>query len=113
MYLQRLQLSNFKNYETCELEFSTAINCFVGNNGVGKTNILDAVHYLSLAKSFFSQSELQSIRHGDDFFIVSGIFSHDAGDDTISCSFVRQKQKTLKCNGKEYERITDHIGRFP
>lgn len=113
MYLQHIQLTNFKNFESADLQFSPSINCFIGNNGVGKTNILDAVHYLSLAKSFFSQGEVQSIRHGEDFFIVSGTFSHDAGDDTISCSFVRQKQKTLKCNSKEYERISEHIGRFP
>jgi DNA replication and repair protein RecF len=113
MYLQRLQLTNFKNYEHNELDFSPGINCFVGNNGVGKTNILDAIHYLSLAKSFFSQIEVLSIRHGDEFFIINGLFRNEEREDTIVCSYVKQKQKSLRCNGKEYERLSDHIGRYP
>ncbi|MBE0675724.1 MAG: DNA replication and repair protein RecF [Bacteroidales bacterium] len=113
MHLHRLQLTNFKNYEHNDLEFSPGINCFVGNNGVGKTNILDAIHFLSLAKSFFSQTEGQNIRHGEDFFIVNGVISHESGDDTVICSFIRNRQKSLKRNGKEYERLSDHIGKYP
>jgi DNA replication and repair protein RecF len=113
MHLHRLVLTNFKNYENSELEFSPRINCFVGNNGVGKTNILDAIHYLSMTKSFFNSVENMSIRHGEDFFIVSGVFNGEDGDSNIVCSFMKQKQKSLKCNGKEYERFSDHVGRYP
>jgi len=113
MHLQSLHLTNFKNYGECQLEFSSGINCFVGNNGVGKTNVLDAIHYLSLTKSFFNQTEGLSIQHDKDFFIINGVFSDDYGEDIIVCSFVRQKQKTVKRNGKEYERLSDHIGRYP
>ncbi|MFO7574633.1 MAG: DNA replication/repair protein RecF [Bacteroidales bacterium] len=113
MHLQSLHLTNFKNYGECDLDFSPGINCFVGNNGVGKTNVLDAIHYLSLTKSFFNQTEGLSIQHDKDFFIINGVFSDDYGEDSIVCSFIRQKQKTVKRNGKEYERLSDHIGRYP
>ena len=75
MYLKKLILTNFKNYELGELEFSPKINCFVGNNGVGKTNILDAIHYLSLTKSFFNSIDSISIKHGEDYFIIQGTFA--------------------------------------
>lgn len=113
MHLQRLHLTNFKNYGECELEFSPGINCFVGNNGVGKTNVLDAIHYLSLTKSFFNQTESLSIHHDQDFFIINGVFSDKSGEDNIICSYIRQKQKTVKRNGKEYDRLSEHIGRYP
>jgi DNA replication and repair protein RecF len=113
MYLKRLQLANFKNYEQTELEFSPRINCFVGNNGVGKTNILDAIHYLSLTKSFFNNIDSISIRHGEDYFIIDGIFESDGEEDRIYCAFQKQKQKVMKKNGKEYQKLSDHIGRYP
>jgi len=113
MHLKRLSLTNFKNYSQADLEFSPRINCIVGNNGVGKTNILDAVHYLSLTKSFFNNIDSVSIRHNEDFFIIQGLFSKDGEEDNIFCSFHRHKQKMLKRNGKEYERLSDHIGRYP
>jgi DNA replication and repair protein RecF len=113
MYLKRLSLTNFKNYSQAELEFSPKINCFVGNNGVGKTNILDAIHYLSLTKSFFNNIDSISIRNDEDFFIIQGMFVKDGEEDNIFCSFHRQKNKMLKRNGKEYERLSDHVGRYP
>ena len=113
MHLKRLSLTNFKNYSQADLEFSPRINCIVGNNGVGKTNILDAVHYLSLTKSFFNNIDSVSIRHNEDFFIIQGLFSKDGEEDNIFCSFHRHKQKMLKRNGKEYERLSDHVGRYP
>lgn len=113
MHLQRLVLTNFKNYENIDLVFSPRINCFVGNNGVGKTNILDAIHYLSLTKSFFSSVEGMNIKHGEDFFIINGSFSSESGSFEIVCSFVKQKQKSLKCNGKEYDKFSDHVGKYP
>jgi DNA replication and repair protein RecF len=113
MYLKKLSLTNFKNYEHGELEFSPKINCFVGNNGVGKTNILDAIHYLSLTKSFFYSIDSISIKHGEDYFIVQGTFKRDQEEDIIYCAFQKQKQKSLKRNGKEYQKLSDHVGRYP
>ena len=113
MYLKRLSLTNFKNYELNELEFSPKINCFVGNNGVGKTNILDAIHYLSLTKSFFNNIDSISIRHGEDYFIIQGTFVRDEEDEHIYCAFQKGKQKLLKRNGKEYQKLSDHVGRYP
>jgi DNA replication and repair protein RecF len=113
MYLRKLALTNFKNYELNELEFSPKINCFTGNNGVGKTNILDAIHYLSLTKSFFNNIDSISIRHGEDYFIIQGTFAKEGEEDNIYCAFQRQKQKLLKRNNKEYQKLSDHIGRYP
>jgi len=113
MHLKKLSLSNFKNYEQAEIEFSPRINCFVGNNGVGKTNILDAVHYLSLTKSFFNVIDSISIRHGEDFFIITGTFVKDGEEDQIYCAFQKQKQKVMKKNGREYQKLSSHIGKYP
>ncbi len=113
MYLKKLSLTNFKNYSQADLEFSPKINCFVGNNGVGKTNILDAIHYLSLTKSFFNNIDSVSIKHDEDYFIIQGLFDRGGEADNICCSFQRQKQKVLKRNGKDYQRMTDHVGKYP
>jgi DNA replication and repair protein RecF len=113
MYLKKLSLTNFKNYGQADLEFSPKINCFVGNNGVGKTNILDAIHYLSLTKSFFNNIDSTNIRHSEEYFIIQGSFSRNNDEDSVFCSFHRQKQKILKRNGKDYSRLSDHVGRYP
>jgi len=113
MYLKKLSLTNFKNYTRADLEFSSKINCFVGNNGVGKTNILDAIHYLSLSKSFFNNIDNISIKHDEDFFSIQGLFIRDNEENNIFCFFQKQKQKVLKHNGKEYQRLSDHVGKYP
>jgi DNA replication and repair protein RecF len=113
MHLRKLMLTNFKNYELEEIDLSPGINCFTGNNGVGKTNILDAIHYLSLTKSFFNSVDSISIRHGEDYFIIRGNFSVNDEEDEIFCSFQKQKPKMLKRNSKEYQKLSDHIGRYP
>jgi DNA replication and repair protein RecF len=113
MYLKKLSLTFFKNYDQAELEFSPKINCFVGNNGVGKTNILDAIHYLSLTKSFFNNIDSVNIRHNEAYFIVQGIFVQDDEENNIFCSFHKEKQKVLRRNGKEYHKLSDHVGRYP
>jgi len=113
MYLKKISLTNFKNYEQTDLEFSPKINCIVGNNGVGKTNILDAIHYISLTKSFFNNIDSISIRHGEDYFIIQATLVRNGEEDQISCAFHRQKQKVLKKNGKEYQRLSDHVGKYP
>jgi len=114
MYLQRLTINNFKNYEEADLAFSGKINCFVGNNGVGKTNLLDAIHYLSVTKSFFNLADNQNIKHDSPFFAIHGTYV-TGGDttDLVSCIQQRNQKKQLKINKKEYDRMADHIGRFP
>lgn len=113
MYLKRLILTNFKNYDSCELEFSSGINCFTGKNGVGKTNILDAIHYLSLTKSFFNYSDSINVRHGEDFFIIRGSFANNEVQEEVLCTYQKHKPKQFKRNSKEYQKLSDHIGRFP
>jgi DNA replication and repair protein RecF len=113
MWLQRLSLLNFKNYEEAELKFSKTVNAFTGNNGAGKTNLLDAIHYLSLCKSYFNPIDTQQIRQGADFFMVQGTFDLKAKDETIACSLKRNQKKQFKRNKKEYQRLADHIGLFP
>lgn len=114
MYLKKLVLINFKNIAQAEITLSERLNCFVGDNGAGKTNVLDAVYYLSMSKSALSMTDGQSVRHGEDFFVVEGTYAGDSGSsDTVNCSFLRRSGKVLKLNGKEYDRMADHVGRFP
>ena len=114
MYLKKLVLINFKNIAQAEITLSERLNCFVGDNGAGKTNVLDAVYYLSMSKSALSMTDGQSVRHGEDFFVVEGTYAGDSGsNDTVNCSFLRRSGKVLKLNGKEYGRMADHVGRFP
>ena len=102
MYLDRLTLSNFKNYVESDLSFSPKMNCFVGDNGVGKTNILDAIHYLSLTKSYFSPVDSNSVRHGEDYFIVKGFFPAEGErEDEVYCGFQHNRRKVIKINSKE------------
>jgi len=114
MYLKKISLLNFKNIAQEELAFCPGINCLVGDNGAGKTNVVDAVHYLSMCKSSLQMTDGQSIRHGADFFLVEGDYRTDEGRaERIVCSFSRKGGKVLKRNGKEYERLADHVGLLP
>jgi len=113
MYLKHLQLSNFRNYEENEFDFHENVNCFVGKNGSGKTNLLDAIHYLSFCKSAFSSQDTYSVRFNCDFFAIHGLFvSLDNRDTKIGCVF-KNGRKIVKSNQKEYQRLSDHIGLFP
>lgn len=112
-FLQKLSLINFRNYEEASLEFSSKINCFAGNNGVGKTNILDSIHYLSLCKSFFNNSDAQNIRHDQPFFVIQGEFSRDEKPENIYCGVKIGQKKMFRRNGKEYDRLAEHIGLIP
>jgi len=113
MHLQNLSLIQFKNYSGTNLEFSEKINCFVGNNGAGKTNLLDAIHYLSFCKSYFNLLDNQNIKHDTDFFVIRGSFCKNGTTDDIYCGLKRNQKKVFKINKKEYERLADHIGLFP
>lgn len=114
MYLRELKLTNFKNCESADLLLSENVNCFVGLNGAGKTNILDSIYYLSFCKSFFVATDKQNIRHEQDFFAIHGVYSHEGKDDEmVSCVQRRDAKKSFRFNKKEYDRLSDHIGKFP
>ena len=110
MYLQRLQLTNFKNHSEQDLAFCPNVNCLVGNNGVGKTNVLDAIYYLSFCKSYFTNIDSQNILHGQDFFAVHGHYDEDM---LVSCVCRRGQGKQLKVNKKAVSSFAEHIGRIP
>ena len=114
MYLKELRLANFKNCESAELTFSEKVNCFVGLNGAGKTNILDSIYYLSFCKSFFGSTDKLNIRHDQDFFSIHGTYGFDDKEnELVSCVQKRDAKKSFKFNKKEYERLSEHIGKFP
>ena len=114
MYLKKISLLNFKNIAQEELALCPGINCLVGDNGAGKTNVIDAVYYLSMCKSSLTMTDGQSVRHGADFFLAEGQYLTDAGKtESVVCSFSRKGGKVLKRNGKEYERLSDHVGLIP
>ena len=113
MILKSLSLVNYKNFESQDFEFDTKINCFVGFNGVGKTNVLDAIYHLSLGKSYFNPVATQNINHDADFFVVDGIFDKHERTEKIIVSLKRGQKKMIKRNGKAYEKFSDHIGFIP
>ena len=113
MHLQKITLVNFKNFESQTFDFQEKINCFVGNNGVGKTNVLDAIYYLSFAKSYFNSVATQNIRHSEDFFMIEGDYKIKEKSDNVVCSLKRGNKKVIKRNGKIYEKFSDHIGYLP
>ncbi len=114
MHLKKISLLNFKNIAQEELLLCAGVNCLVGDNGAGKTNIIDAIYYLSMCKSSLQMTDSQSVRHGADFFLAEGHYLSDAGkSETVVCSYSRKGGKVLKRNGKEYERLSDHVGLLP
>ena len=113
MYIQELSLLNFKNFEHAEFKFSEGLNCFIGNNGAGKTNLMDAIHYLSFCKSFLNSVDAQNIRFEQDFFMIQGKYSRFDSDETIYCGLKRTQKKIVKRNQKEYKKLSEHIGLIP
>ncbi len=113
MYLKQLSILNFKNYDQAEMTFSEGVNAFLGNNGAGKTNLLDAIHYLSLCKSYFNPIDSQQIKQGADFFIITGTFDKNEQNEAVACSVKRNQKKQFKRNKKDYQRLADHIGLLP
>lgn len=113
MHLNKLGLVNFKNYENADLNFSQGINCFVGDNGGGKTNLLDAIHYLSFCKSFINPVESQNIMHECDLYVIQGNFDLNGKKEKIYCGFKKGKKKQFQRNKKDYNRLADHIGLLP
>ncbi|MEO8517412.1 MAG: DNA replication and repair protein RecF [Flavobacterium sp.] len=113
MYLKKISLFNFKNFNEANFEFEHKINCFVGKNGVGKTNILDAIYHLSFGKSYFNTLAAQNIKHGEDFFVIDGTFEKQDRTENILCSLKKGQKKILKRNSKLYEKFSDHLGFIP
>lgn len=113
MFLKNIHTLHFKNLKEENFEFSPKLNCFVGRNGIGKTNLLDAIHYLAFGKSFFSLNDQQNINFREDFFLIEGIFNRKGQEESVSCALKRGAKKILKKDDKIYERLAEHIGKYP
>lgn len=113
MILKSLSLLNYKNFDSKSFEFNDKINCIVGNNGLGKTNILDAIYHLSFGKSYFNPVATQNIKHDEDFFVINGDYHKDDSIEKIVVSLKRGQKKVIKRNGKIYDKFSDHIGLLP
>jgi DNA replication and repair protein RecF len=113
MYLKNLSLLNYKNIAEANYEFDPKINCFTGKNGVGKTNVLDAIYHLAYGKSYFNPLAVQNIKHGEDFFVIDGTFEKEQRNEQIVCSLKKGMKKVLKRNGKIYDKFSEHVGFIP
>ena len=113
MFLKELSLTNYKNFESLKFSFDTKIICFVGLNGVGKTNILDSIYHLSYTKSYFNPIPSQNIKHGETFFFISGKYMIDDKEENILVSLKKGDKKIIKRNNKLYKKFSDHIGKIP
>ena len=113
MFLKSLSLVNYKNFDSKNLDFDPTINCLVGKNGVGKTNILDAIYHLCFGKSYFNPVATQNIKHGTEFFMIDGAFEKNDRQEKIVCSFKKGMKKVIKRNGKAYDKFSEHIGFLP
>ena len=113
MYLKKISLFNYKNFSEAAFDFDSKINCFVGKNGIGKTNVLDAIYHLASGKSYFNPLAVQNIKHGEEFFVIDGEFEKKERTEQIVCSLKKNQKKILKRNGKQYEKFSDHIGFIP
>jgi DNA replication and repair protein RecF len=113
MFLKKISLFNYKNFSEASFEFDSKINCFVGKNGIGKTNVLDAIYHLAYGKSYFNPLAVQNIKHNEEFFVIDGEFEKTERNEQIVSSFKKGQKKILKRNGKPYEKFSDHIGFIP
>ena len=114
MILQKLSILNYKNIKAAELSLSPGMNCFIGSNGAGKTNVIDAVYYLSFCRSALCAVDSQVMRHGEAFFMLEGSYQTDGGDPlSVYCGMKRGTKKHMKRDGKEYRRLSEHIGLVP
>ncbi len=113
MRLQKLHLLNFKNYEEAQLDLEGTIHCLLGKNGSGKTNLLEAIHYLSFTKGSFHTNDSANVRQGQEQFKIEGLFEKNGKPYEITCSFSGERKKVVTENGKEYGRFSEHIGKYP
>tara|TARA_R110002012_G_scaffold297045_1_gene494841 strand:+ start:1163 stop:2242 length:1080 start_codon:yes stop_codon:yes gene_type:complete len=113
MILKTLSVLNYKNFDTKTFDFDSKINCFVGNNGVGKTNVLDAIYHLSFGKSYFNPIAKQNIKHDEDFYVVNGDYVKHDQTEKIVVSLKKGQKKIIKRNNKIYDKLSNHIGFLP
>lgn len=113
MILNSVTIMNYKNIADARLCFSPGVNCLVGNNGMGKTNVLDAIYYLSFCKSFISQTDVSVVKHGAEFMMLQGLYERQGKEENVSVSVQRGKRKVMRRGGKEYKRLSQHIGLLP
>ncbi|MBP0904380.1 DNA replication/repair protein RecF [Mariniflexile gromovii] len=113
MILKSLSLLNYKNFDSKTFAFNDKINCIVGYNGIGKTNVLDAIYHLSFGKSYFNPVATQNIKHDEDFFVIHGDYEKENKLEKVVISLKRGQTKVIKRNGKAYEKFSEHIGFLP
>ena len=113
MILKSVTLTNYKSFSSKTIKLDPNINCFIGPNGVGKSNILDAIYHLSFGKSYFNPISSQNIKHGEDFFAIKGSYEKNLKEEVVIINFKRNDKKVIKRNNKQYERFSDHIGLLP
>ena len=113
MYLKQLTLTQYKNISSKTFDFSPKINCFIGDNGNGKSNIIDSIYHLAFGKSYFNPIAIQNIQHDKDFFVIEGRFEKLGKKEKIICSLKKGQKKIIKRNGKTYKKISEHIGLIP
>lgn len=113
MHLENISLNNFKNYESAKVHFSREVNCFVGKNGSGKTNLLDAIYYLSFTRSAFTPQDQQCLKHEETYFSLKGNFEREGKERTVVCGMQLGKKKVVKLDDKPYKRASEHLGKFP
>ncbi|PWJ55294.1 DNA replication and repair protein RecF [Dyadobacter jejuensis] len=113
MWLEKLHLTYFKSYEERVFAFGARVNCIIGENGSGKTNLLDAIYFLSLTKSAFQSQDALAVQHQADFFLIDGVFRQQDRSVQITCSYQKGQRKVIMADKKNYDRLSDHIGQFP
>jgi len=113
MILKSLSLLNYKNFDSISFDFNEKINCIVGSNGIGKTNVLDAIYHLSFGKSYFNPVATQNIKHNEEFFVINGNYEKKDNTEKVAVSLKRGQKKVIKRNNKAYEKFSEHIGFLP
>ena len=113
MWIKQLSLTHFRNHEDTKSTFEEHINCLVGKNGSGKTNLLDGIYYLCIGRGAFSYTDTQHLQHGKTFFSLKGTFEKEGRNNTVQCIVEKGKPKTIKLNNKPYPKISEHVGNFP
>jgi len=113
MYLKQLTLTQYKNISSKTFDFSPKINCFIGDNGIGKSNIIDSIYHLAFGKSYFNPIAVQNIQNHKDFFVIEGRFERMGKKEKIICSLKKGQKKIIKRNGKTYKKLSEHIGLIP
>lgn len=113
MFIKNLHLTHFRNHEDTKSTFEEHINCLVGKNGSGKTNLLDGIYYLCIGRGAFSYTDTQHLQHGKTFFSLKGTFEKEGRNNTVQCIVEKGKPKVIKLNTKPYPKISEHVGNFP